>query len=142
MTSHDQPPKPASTSSFNSVEEKAERGNASPLIPAPPPPPPFKMPAWKFVRDGDYVRVGSFNSSRSGSPDLDSTEDASSEKDQSSPMAAADGSDSAPTASFCPSPDVDTKAGNFIARFKAGLQLEKVNSARGRSNLGPEASTS
>jgi hypothetical protein len=126
------------------VEENVERGNASRLIPLPPPPPPppFKMPAWKFVHDGDYVRVGSFNSSRSGSPDLDSIEDASSEKDQSSPVAAASGSDSAATALFCPSPDVNTKADNFIARFRAGLTLEKVNSANRRSNLGPEASTS
>ncbi|CAK7356896.1 unnamed protein product [Dovyalis caffra] len=144
VTSH-KPPKTVKTSSFNSVEENnVASGNASPLIPIPPPPPPppFKMPAWKFVLDGDYVRVESFDSSRSGSPDLDGIEDATSDKDQSSPMAAAGGSDSAAMPLFCPSPDVNTKADNFIARFRAGLNLEKVNSVRGRSNLGPEASTS
>lgn len=31
---------------------------------------------------------------------------------------------------FCPSPDVNDKADMFIARFRAGLKLEKVNSIR------------
>ncbi|MCH96350.1 verprolin-like, partial [Trifolium medium] len=48
-------------------------GNESPLIPIPPPPPPppFKLPAWKFRVQGDYVRVNSIGSSRSDSPDSD-----------------------------------------------------------------------
>ncbi|WCJ39470.1 hydroxyproline-rich glycoprotein family protein [Euphorbia peplus] len=101
-------------------------GNMSPYnpIPAPPPLPPFKMNSWKFIRDGDYVRVASFESSRSGSPDLESEE--------TSPVA-----EPAVMPLFCPSPDVNTKAENFIARFRAGLKMEKVNSGKGRSNLGP-----
>ncbi|CAN1218240.1 hypothetical protein LINPERPRIM_LOCUS1277 [Linum perenne] len=120
------PPKPVKTNN-------AENGNASPLnpIPPPPPPPPFKMPAWRFEVRGDYVRVASF-SSRSGSPDLDSEDPSDRE---SSPMAAGTGASASPL--FCPSPDVNTKADNFIARFKAGLKLEKVNSGKAKSNLGP-----
>lgn len=34
------------------------------------------------------------------------------------------------TAVFCPSPDVDNKADLFIARFREGLKLEKLNSIR------------
>ncbi|KAF8079924.1 hypothetical protein N665_0990s0001 [Sinapis alba] len=101
-------------------------GSESPLmpIPPPPPPPPFKMPAWKFVKRGDYVRMASNISISSDEPD-DDQDVAQSGK---------------PTGSmFCPSPDVDTKADDFIARFRAGLKLEKMNSVkRGRSNLGPE----
>ncbi|CAA7043053.1 unnamed protein product [Microthlaspi erraticum] len=100
-------------------------GSESPLmpIPPPPPPPPFKMPAWKFVKRGDYVRMAS-NISISSDDDSDVPQSA----------------DGKPAGNlFCPSPDVDTKADDFIARFRAGLKLEKINSAkRGRSNLGPE----
>lgn len=114
-------------------------GNESPLIPIPPPPPPppFKMPAWKFVVQGDYVRLESISSSRSGSPDLDEVEE---KNDSSSEMKGGDASNQL----FCPSPDVNTKADNFIARFRAGLKLEKMNSAKekGKSKLGPERSPS
>ncbi|XP_010416047.1 PREDICTED: wiskott-Aldrich syndrome protein family member 2-like [Camelina sativa] len=98
-------------------------GSESPLlpIPPPPPPPPFKMPAWKFVKRGDYVRMASDISISSDEPDE------------------SDVAQSAGGSMFCLSPDVDTKADDFIARFRAGLKLEKMNSAkRGRSNLGPE----
>ncbi|KAG2322468.1 hypothetical protein Bca4012_056783 [Brassica carinata] len=101
-------------------------GSESPLmpIPPPPPPPPFKMPAWKFVKRGDYVRMASNISISSDEPD-DDQDVAQSGKSNGS--------------MFCPSPDVDTKADDFIARFRAGLKLEKINSVkRGRSNLGPE----
>ncbi|KAL2337918.1 hypothetical protein Fmac_012364 [Flemingia macrophylla] len=127
-------------------------GNESSLIPIPPPPPPppFKLPAWKFRVQGDYVRVDSTGSSRSGSPDLDeasvdtptSTHDDTSQCN--SPFAK-DGEDSASMSApslFCPSPDVDTKARNFIESFRAGLRMAKMNSMKerqgiGRSNLGP-----
>ncbi|CAI0419586.1 unnamed protein product [Linum tenue] len=115
------------------ISNREEPGNASPLIPIPPPPPPppFKMPAWRFEVRGDYVRVASFNSSRSGSPDLESEDPSDRE---SSPMAGGSPAAAAGSPLFCPSPDVDTKADNFIARFRAGLTLEKV-----KSNLGPGA---
>ncbi|XP_018442945.1 uncharacterized protein LOC108814811 [Raphanus sativus] len=101
-------------------------GSESPLlpIPPPPPPPPFKMPAWKFVKRGDYVRMAS-NISISSDEHEDDQDVAQTGKSNGS--------------MFCPSPDVDTKAEDFIARIRAGLKLEKMNSVkRGRSNLGPE----
>ncbi|XP_061360232.1 pollen-specific leucine-rich repeat extensin-like protein 1 [Gastrolobium bilobum] len=112
-------------------------GNESPLIPIPPPPPlpPFNMPAWRFRVQGDFVRVDSFGSSRSGSPDLDEVVD--------SPTSQEDGEEPATgTSLFCLSPDVDSKAHTFIESFRAGLRMEKINSMKlkqgiGRSNLGP-----
>ncbi|CAH8257974.1 unnamed protein product [Arabidopsis lyrata] len=103
-------------------------GSESPLmpIPPPPPPPPFKMPAWKFVKRGDYVRMASDISISSDEPDDPDVAQSAEGKVAAGSM-------------FCPSPDVDTKADDFIARFRAGLKLEKMNSVkRGRSNLGPE----
>lgn len=96
-------------------------------IPPPPPMPPFKMPDWKFPVEGDYVRVESTLSSGSGSPDGDESQSPSS---------------AVASPAFCPSPDVDTKADTFIARFRAGLKLEKMHSFNANqssrmSNLGP-----
>ncbi|XP_009616043.1 uncharacterized protein LOC107827416 [Nicotiana tabacum] len=136
-------PKPVKIRSFDSVEENSNSGGNSPLIPIPPPPPPppfYRKNAWKFVVQGDYVRIDSTVSSRSGSPepeDIDSAE--------SIPTAEYVGGDRtafAPSPLFCPSPDVNTKAENFISKFRAGLKLEKINSfnkneGRGLSNLGP-----
>ncbi|OMO70697.1 hypothetical protein CCACVL1_18699 [Corchorus capsularis] len=128
VTTH-KPPLPVKIRNIKSVEESVESGNESPLnpIPPPPPPPPFKMPPLKFEVHGDYVRLKSI---RSGSPDFDD------------PLSGGEGSPSDGNRNstggplFCPSPDVDTKADNFIARFRAGLKLEKLNSVKGRSNLG------
>ncbi|KAH0920028.1 hypothetical protein HID58_027688 [Brassica napus] len=134
------PPPPPPHRNYESCSSMAKRhnspseatqfigtGSESPLlpIPPPPPPPPFKMPAWKFVKRGDYVRMVSNISISSDEPDDDDDHDVA----QSSSVGSM----------FCPSPDVDTKADDFIARFRAGLKLEKINSVkRGRSNLGPE----
>lgn len=120
-------------------------GNESPLIPIPPPPPPppFKLPAWKFRVQGDFVRVDSIGSSRSGSPDSDEIAES-----PISPYApngeefASETANSSGASLFCPSPDVDTKAHNFIQNFRAGLRMAKMNSMKekhgiGRSNLGP-----
>ncbi|KAJ0007698.1 hypothetical protein Pint_28999 [Pistacia integerrima] len=90
------------------------------------------MPVWKFEEvEGDFVRLKSNN---------DSDFDEANAEESSSPPEAADFATSSPL--FCPSPDVDTKADNFIARFRAGLHLEKMNSIkeRGKSNLGPSQS--
>ncbi|XP_014515775.1 uncharacterized protein LOC106773586 [Vigna radiata var. radiata] len=127
-------------------------GNESPLNPIPPPPPlpPFKLPGWKFRVQGDYVRVDSIGSSRSGSPDLDEvsvdtpTTRTHDETSQVNSPLAKHGEDSASVSApslFCPSPDVDTKAHNFIESFRAGLRMAKMNSMNerqgiGRSNLG------
>ncbi|CAG7904469.1 unnamed protein product [Brassica rapa] len=137
---HPPPPPPPPNRNYESRSSMAKRhnspseatqfigtGSESPLmpIPPPPPPPPFKMPAWKFVKRGDYVRMVSNISISSDEPDDDDDHDVA----QSSSVGSM----------FCPSPDVDTKADDFIARFRAGLKLEKMNSVkRGRSNLGPE----
>ncbi|KAF5745534.1 hypothetical protein HS088_TW07G01125 [Tripterygium wilfordii] len=125
-------PKPVKTSISNSAaDDNVDSGNASPLIPIPPPPPPppFKMPVWRYVVEGDYVRLKSI--SRSASPELEDPSDK-----ESSPSAM----DGTSSPLFCPSPDVNTKADNFIARFKETLRLEKAKSIndRRRSNLGPE----
>ncbi|CAJ1955482.1 unnamed protein product [Sphenostylis stenocarpa] len=106
-------------------------GTESPLIPTPPPPPPFKMPAWKFRVQGDFVRI---NSISSGSSDLEDevVESARSE----------DGGESAILLFYDPSPDVDTKADTFIERFRAGLRMEQKQGI-GTSNLrsSPEPKT-
>jgi len=126
-------------------------GNESPLIPIPPPPPPppFKLPAWKFRVQGDYVRVDSIGSSRSGSPDSDEVVESPVSQCSNSPYAedgeeknATEIGNASANPLFCPSPDVDTKAQNFIQNFRAGLRMAKMNSLRekqgiGRSNLGP-----
>ncbi|KAG5036660.1 hypothetical protein AAZX31_07G033500 [Glycine max] len=129
-------------------------GNESPLNPIPPPPPlpPFKLPGWKFRVQGDFVRVDSMGSSRSGSPDdLDEvsvdtpTTSTHDETSQVNSPFAKDSEDSASVSApslFCPSPDVDTKAHNFIESFRAGLRMAKMNSMKerqgiGRSNLAP-----
>ena len=125
---------------FHSSEEKNDvviTGNESPLIPIPPPPPPFKLPAWKFRVQGDFVRVDSIGSS--GSSVVDEVGD--------SPVGQEASQCNSPSAGslFCPSPDVDTKAHTFIERFRAGLKMEKINSMKekqgiGRSSLGSSTS--
>ncbi|WRX26399.1 Protein of unknown function DUF761 [Theobroma cacao] len=134
------PPLPVKIRNMHNVEESVESGNESPLnpIPPPPPPPPFKMPAWKFEVHGDFVRLKSIRSSRSGSPDLDDPLSCEASPSDGNKTGEMDGGESTTGPLFCPSPDVDTKADNFIARFRAGLKLEKMNSVRGRSNLGPD----
>ncbi|KAK1434222.1 hypothetical protein QVD17_11141 [Tagetes erecta] len=107
---------------FNGIDDSSS-GGESPMkrIPPPPPLPPFKMPDWKFAVEGDFVRLQSTLSSRSASPDGDEARSPSSDVD------------TAATAMelFFPSPDVDIKADSFIARFRAGLKLERM------SKLGP-----
>ncbi|KAI3455596.1 hypothetical protein Pfo_012259 [Paulownia fortunei] len=141
LTTH-KPPKPIKMSSFEKLEENSNSGGESPLnrIPPPPPPPPpafFKSPAWKFVVQGDYVRINSNTSSRSGSPDPD-------DADSDVTPTAADAGEAAPfhpSPLFCPSPDVNTKAESFITNFRATLKLEKIHSMKkrelGLSSLGP-----
>ncbi|KAL1550607.1 hypothetical protein AAHA92_18548 [Salvia divinorum] len=68
------PPKPVKITNFDGPEEAQNSGGESPFRRIPPPPPFSKTPAWKFVVHGDYVKVNSNTSSRSGSPDLDETD--------------------------------------------------------------------
>ncbi|MED6118730.1 hypothetical protein PIB30_005573 [Stylosanthes scabra] len=130
---------------ISALEENVITGNESPLlpIPPPPPPPPFKLPAWKFLVQGDYVRVDSISSSSSGSPDLDEEDVVDSPRqwnneDNNSPSSPQGGDLEPEIMLFYPSPDVDTKAGTFIETFRAGLRMERQGI--GRSNLGPSTS--
>ncbi|KAF8401038.1 hypothetical protein HHK36_014341 [Tetracentron sinense] len=128
------PPLPTRINSFNEGDENLNSGWQSPLIPMPPPPPPFRMPDLKFVVRGDYAKIRSSHSSRSSSPDLDSV-DLSSSKESTTTPGEMDGGDATPSV-FCPSPDVNTKADTFIARFRAGLKLEKMNSVKEKQEMG------
>ncbi|CAJ2661067.1 unnamed protein product [Trifolium pratense] len=112
-------------------------GNESPLNsipPPPPPPPPFKMPAWKFKVQGDFVRIDSISSTSDGLADID---------DDDEVMELPISRDEEPGIDLLvypnPNPDVDSKAGSFIQSFRAGLKMEKINSMKkqgiGRSNL-------
>ncbi|XP_076940791.1 uncharacterized protein LOC143610103 [Bidens hawaiensis] len=109
---------------FTSIDDSSS-GGESPMkqIPPPPPLPPFKMPDWKFAVEGDFVRLQSTLSSRSASPDGDEARSPSSDVDMTTE-----------TGLLFPGPDVDTKADSFIARFRAGLKLEK---SERMSKLGP-----
>uniref|UniRef100_A0A803KR53 Hydroxyproline-rich glycoprotein family protein n=1 Tax=Chenopodium quinoa TaxID=63459 RepID=A0A803KR53_CHEQI len=117
---------PAKTDSFSSIDKDIGNGSESPLIPIPPPPPPppFKMSAWRFVTQGDYVKIESNNSSPRSGYSASEDEDSSPSNKQISNV-------------FCPSPDVDTKADDFIARFKAKLTLDKMNSIKRNHGTGP-----
>ncbi|KAG8380120.1 hypothetical protein BUALT_Bualt07G0160600 [Buddleja alternifolia] len=129
-------PKPIKIHTFDRLDENSNSGGESPLnrIPPPPPPPPpafFKSPAWRFVVQGDYVRVNS-------SPEAEETDS------DVTPSAASDGGDATPfhpSPLYCPSPDVNTKAESFITSFRAKLKLEKNHSMKkrevGLSGLGP-----
>ncbi|KAL6568284.1 hypothetical protein OROHE_003968 [Orobanche hederae] len=136
------PPQPIKMNSLDKLVETSTSGGESPLnrIPPPPPPPPpsfFKNPAWKFVVQGDYVRVDSMTSSRSGSPD---TDDGESDVTPSA-VNAAEAAPFNPSPLFCPSPDVNAKAESFITNFRSKLKLEKIHSMKkrevGLSGLGP-----
>jgi len=108
-------------------------GNESPfnsIPPPPPPPPPFKMPAWKFKVQGDFVRIDSISSSSSVDIDEEVVE-----------LPTISGEEPGIDLLVYPNPNpgVDNKAGSFIESFRAGLRMEKMNSMKkqeiGRSNL-------
>ncbi|XP_043719023.1 serine/arginine repetitive matrix protein 1-like [Telopea speciosissima] len=137
------PPLPVKTNNMlYDDEENLNSGGQSPLIPTPPPYPPFQMPELNFLVRGDFVRIRSNQNSRSSSPvDSPTVKESESECEPSlsvsttsTTMTAAatemiDGGEGR-GAVFCPSQDVNTKADTFIARFRAGLKLEKMNSIK------------
>ncbi|GLT45038.1 hypothetical protein SLA2020_189030 [Shorea laevis] len=139
-SSSGKPPLPTKANTF--YEENLNSGGQSPLIPMPPPPPPppFKIPDIKFVSRGGFVRLGSANSSRCSSPELEDDVDISPNKEDPENVSSVGGgdSDAATTGGsvFCPSPDVNVKADTFIARFRDGLKLEKMNSLREKRKAG------
>ncbi|CAF1765697.1 hypothetical protein Bca4012_045057 [Brassica carinata] len=133
------PPRPTKPTSFN---EESYQG--SPLIqttPPPPPPPPFRVPPLKFVVSGDFAKIRSNQSSRCSSPErevidvgwgLELTQSEGGEENN-----AAVNSGGAAGTGFCPSPDVNTKADNFIARLRDEWRLDKMNSVsvKGKRNM-------
>ncbi|KAI3414863.1 uncharacterized protein J3R85_015787 [Psidium guajava] len=129
------------TLNYESSDDNINSGSLSPLIPIPPPPPPppFKVLPLKFAVRGDYVRIKSTNVWHHGSPDTEDDEGDDEASVSGMTESPSNASSEATSPAFCPSPDVDTKADNFIARFRAGLNLEKANSLKQRrSNLAPE----
>ncbi|CAN6699221.1 unnamed protein product [Malus baccata var. baccata] len=137
------PPLPTKANSYL-YDGNVNSGCRSPLIPAaPPPPPPFKMPELKFFVRGDFVKIQSAQSSRCGSPELEDVddvdasprkeEDMKSKSEVQSKVNAMDGGGGSSV--FCPSPDVNTKADNFIARLKDEWRLEKMNSMRQKKKM-------
>ncbi|KAM6583530.1 hypothetical protein CsatB_010532 [Cannabis sativa] len=128
------PPLPAKSSSY--YEDNMNSGCQSPLIPMPPPPPPpFKMPEFKYLVSGDYVKIRSSQSSRCGSPEpMDEADSSSITKEESESVNVINGGDGLGSV-FCPSPDVDIKADTFIERLYDGWRLEKINSIKGKRKL-------
>lgn len=127
------PPKPQSNSRKPPLPKKTSSyseniGSQSPVVPIPPPPPPFNMRQVKFEARGDFVRIKSGHGSRSSSPELEDVELSSTRE---SPRAV-DGGANAGSSVFCSSPDVNTKADNFIARLRDEWRMEKINSMRAR----------
>ncbi|KAG7025878.1 hypothetical protein SDJN02_12376, partial [Cucurbita argyrosperma subsp. argyrosperma] len=125
-------------SSLNDEEYNTRIGCDSPfhLIPPPPPPPPPPL----FRMHGDFDSAGS----NSSTPRAISPEIYESEGDGPPAAGKMKVKQVSTTPIFCSSPDVNSKADNFIARFKADLKLQKMNSikersARKRSNLGRAA---
>ncbi|WRX32812.1 Protein of unknown function DUF761 [Theobroma cacao] len=136
------PPLPTKANTSSYYGENVNSGGQSPLIPTPPPPPPpppFKMTEFKFVFRGDFVKIPSSPSSRCSSPELEEVDVSSSKGDvETASMMGGDdgvgvGIGGVPV--FCPSPDVNAKAETFIARFRDGLKLEKINSMKEKQRI-------
>ncbi|KAK8547259.1 hypothetical protein V6N13_097975 [Hibiscus sabdariffa] len=131
------PPLPTKANTISYYYENVNSGGQSPLIPIPPPPPPFKMPDFKFVIRGDFVKIQSGPSSRCSSPDLEEI-DVSSSKDETETGSITEGDGGAGVAGvhvYCPSPDVNAKAETFIARLRDGWKLEKINSIKEKQGI-------
>ncbi|GMI81315.1 hypothetical protein HRI_001800800 [Hibiscus trionum] len=123
------PPLPTKANTTSYYDENLNSGGQSPLIPMPPPPPPFKMPDFKLVIRGDFVKIRSSPSSRSDMEEIE----VSSSKDESETAVMMEGGDGVGVAGgpvYCPSPDVNVKAETFIARLRDGWKLEKINSMK------------
>ncbi|XP_060959002.1 formin-like protein 14 [Cannabis sativa] len=77
-------------------------------VPPPPPPPPFKMPEFKYLVSGDFVKIKSAQSSRCDSPDpMDEAVSSSITEEESESVNMINGGDGLGSV-FCPSPDVLT----------------------------------
>ncbi|KAL1217442.1 hypothetical protein V5N11_004619 [Cardamine amara subsp. amara] len=123
------PPRPTKPINFN--EENNGQGSQSiQTTPPPPPPPPFRVPPLKFVVSGDFAKIRSNQSSRCSSPEREvidlgwGLELTQSDGGVETNVAVGSGGGSG----FCPSPDVNMKADNFIARLRDEWRLDKINS--------------
>ncbi|XP_064959373.1 verprolin-like [Musa acuminata AAA Group] len=113
------------------------------LLPPPPPPPAprgnlYKKKATCNHSDFPFAPPSPLNPPPSPPPPPPAAASVSQEEVAKSKSKRFGGADAnvgergavAGTAVFCPSPDVNNKADLFIARFRAGLKLEKLNSIR------------
>ncbi|KAK2645288.1 hypothetical protein Ddye_020483 [Dipteronia dyeriana] len=137
------PPLPtrANSNLYEEYTMNISGGNQSPLnrMPPPPPLPPFIMAEPRFAVRGDFVSIHSSNSSRCSSPDhLEKVELSSTHHDDSprkvNSNITTDGGDNGSGSVFCPSPDVNAKADDFIARLRVGWRLERDNSIKEKRN--------
>lgn len=124
-TAYRRPPLPARVHNSYAENESIKSGGQSPLVTIPPPP----KTTTEKVR-GDTVGLRSSDTSCCGSPESDNVDPSSSKE---TPEPAGRGGVGP---AFCPSPDVNIKAANFIARLRGEWRLEKMNSVREKERLG------
>lgn len=131
------PPRQPKQANLN--EESYQEPPLTQTTPPPPPPPPFRVPPLKFVVSGDFAKIRSNQSSRCSSPDREvidlgwGLELTQSDGGEDNNVAVNGGGGG--TGFFCPSPDVNTKADNFIARLRDEWRLDKVNSVKRRRSM-------
>ncbi|KAL4281197.1 hypothetical protein GQ457_03G046860 [Hibiscus cannabinus] len=118
------PPLPTKANTSSYYDDNVNSGEQSPLIPMPPPPPPFKMPDFKLVIRGDFVKIRGSPSS----PDMEEIDVSSSKDEAETAGSLKDEVASVPV--YCRSPDVNAKAETFIARLRDEWKLEKINSMK------------
>ncbi|KAI9191834.1 hypothetical protein LWI28_014170 [Acer negundo] len=134
------PPLPtrANSNLYDEYTMNISGGNQSPLnrMPPPPPLPPFVMAEPRFAVRGDFVSIHSSNSSRCSSPDHLEAEAESTQKVNNMTTDGGDNGGGGSGSTTCPSPDVNAKADNFIARLRDEWRLERDNSIKEKRNTG------
>ncbi|KAF8034587.1 hypothetical protein BT93_C0788 [Corymbia citriodora subsp. variegata] len=124
------------TPNYESSDDSLNSGGLSPLLPLPPPRPPFKVPPWTLAMRGHHAWIKSPDAWRRESPDAEDYQDSVSETTESASYAS---SSAATSPAFHRSPDVNKRAGKFIAMIKSRWNQEKTNFRKQRrSNLGPK----
>lgn len=116
-----QPPQPKQEPQHYDRQTSKSSSSESSYIPRPPPPPPFDMIEMRYKYYGNFVRLRSYNSNTSSSPDI---------QPMSQPSTSVDGADS-----FWSSPDINAKAGIYISKGKDQWKMEQENTVK--KNGGP-----